>query len=939
MTDEPKVTFASTILVEKNPAEAMEALTVRGEQLKEINHQLAEWLTAYGRLRLKYSDELKKLVTKGDELFVNSSDGLLHNKQVDSMGLCTPMWNSVLQIARDEVKYFDSTTRMMGRDMIAPLKLYTRRNSSKLVEMDEIKDIANLISKSEKGNSDSLTQEKTQWSERAPNFFETFENYDYNRLILLKDVFLKFQTDISDVLAVFKKDNEAGIEHVLSFNPNDEIKRYASAVQGKVLLQEVADGSRTTRKSDKLSHKHGKGVEGSGSHDEDHRSRSHSVTSSARAPSLSSEMSSNTVLRRRTVTSRASSRRLSIFKGYRKHANGTSDVAPASPSKSIGGFTNEPLNNVSSASSGRFGGHSGKKERKKRGMRSRIGKFLHHRKRNTEEETNGHSESSESASVANSHVSHASTRNAAEVEPTVAPIAEGQSTDAPKSDTLSKSGALPEPDAAPKKDGEKANSKPEDLEDNESHNQNVSITPQFPAMKPTKRSDSLVSSKKSFVDMNLNLGSAKKHETASVVTAADKVASNSKELEGKVQSEDSAEAKALPAIPAEQHLDVAAKPTASEPVRSPFLPAEASARPPPPIARKHATQTPDDVSTVRSSTERTAPMPPAQRRISTIGLQPARTGTLSNQGTGLSGNVTGGGGLVSGQIIHPSLTQPGLNASVVELFNATYKSGQCVRSNAIGEVAFSYILDEPVKKIPSKINMSLRSKSGKPLPNFVVNTLFLQQNDSDPTSFVVSQPAQINLRTVGGLKYMLNNPEPPLIVQPVWRHEPNKSTVIISLRPSAKLGEYLQNNEIVLSNVLVSVSIQDAHSTSAATKPSGSFNRDKARVTWSLPAGIRFDSMKKEERFIARFITDGIAKESESGIQVRFTINNDDGAGAVGGLNSDLEITAMDDKPIENPFKSSTSLDQEDGSPSPTPQWSIVPTLKTIVAGGYSGHV
>ena len=925
LSDEPKVTFASTILVEKSPVEAMEALNIRGEQLKEINHQLAEWLTAYGRLRLKYSDELKKLVTRGEGLLTGDTDRLLHNDKVDSMGLCTPMWNSVLQIARDEVKYFDSTTRMMGRDMIAPLKLYTRRNNPKLVEMDEIKGIASSISSSNADNgSSSLTKKKTQWSERAPAFFETFENYDYNRLILLKDVFLKFQTEISDVLADLKKDNEAGIEHVLSFNPNDEIKRYASAIQKKTLLLDMADGTHKGKKSDKSLQKNEESLEGSGNHNEAHeRLRSHSTTSSARAPSLSSEVSSNTVIRRRMAASKPSSRRLSIFKSYKKHTDELNNVPPATPAKNGNGFTNEPSRRMSSASSNRFSTHSGKKEKKKRGMRSRLGNFLHHKKKNNGEDTNGHGESSESTS----RVSRASTGNTAEAEHTIAPIAEGHAAEAQNSDVVIN------------KDGEKTESKSEGTNESKSgHLPEIPITPQFPAMKPTKRSDSFVSSKKSSVDNDLNLSSGKKINTADTAALSDKETLKSEKPSAEAQSEHSAAATPKATAPADQKSASSEKPISSESTTLPPLPSASFARPPPPTARKHAVQTSDGANTNRSNTERTPPVPPAQRRISTIGLQPARTGTLSNQGTGLSGNITGGGGLISGQIVHPSLTHPGLNASIVELFNATYKSGHCVRSNAIGEVAFSYILDEPVKKIPSKINMSLKSKSGKELPNFVVNTLFLEQSEKDPISFTVSQPAQINLRTVGGLKYMLNGPEPPLIVQPVWKHDPTKSTVIISLRPSAKLDDYLQSNELVLSNVLISVSIQDAHAKSAATKPSGSFNREKARVTWSLPAGILFDSMKKEERFIARFITDGVAKESESGIQVRFTINNDDGAGAVGGLNDDLEITVMDDDPVENPFKSSTSLDQKDGSSSPSPEWSIVPTLKTIVAGGYSGH-
>ena len=285
---------------------------------------------------------------------------------------------------------------------------------------------------------------------------------------------------------------------------------------------------------------------------------------------------------------------------------------------------------------------------------------------------------------------------------------------------------------------------------------------------------------------------------------------------------------------------------------------------------------------------------------------------------------------MGGQIMHPSLTTPGLNSSIVELFNATFKDGKLARSNAIGEVAFSFIVDETNKKLPNEIGLQISSKSNGLLPNFMVNPMFLQQSATSPGSFSISDPTQISMRTVGGLKYMLNNPTPPIVITPIWKHEDKQSTVIISIKPTSELESYLAHESLSLSNIMVSVSIQNAVVLSAATKPPGSLNKEKGRVTWILPHPIVFNFSKKEERLVARFITNSRASESDTGVQMRFNISNEDGAGRIDFLNTDMEIKASGVSMVEDPFGDGISKQIDD--------WSEVPTLKSLVAGSYSGH-
>lgn len=881
MTDnlpsESKDIYSSTILVEKSPAEGIKAIQLRKSQIKETNHQIAEWLTSYGRLRLRYVDTLNKLLKEGETIFTDPSNQKLQNKTIDSLGLCAPMWDSVLKIAHDETKYFDSTTRMMGRDMIAPLKLYTRRNDGSLANLPELTNVASKIE--ETGDGPSGSSAKTEWSERAPQFFATFEQYDYNRLILLKDVFLKYQTEISDVLASIKKHNEAGIEHVLSFNPNDEINRFCRAAE-KVVIPAKVDNSQRLE---------GKDV-----------SSPHELSAGVKGTSLTAVPSSDGTIKRRTVVQRPVSKRMSIFGGYLRHNEKSKESPERSRSNSLGSVPEVPAARRASAASSAFSlstfHHDQKPNKKKR--HSKFGRFLHRHKKDKQASARSRSssitESSEAGSIATEHTKHehSSTPLKKEITNEVAP-----SKSADKDVTVKQADQkLPEQKKAEKQ---------------------TKITTSFPAMRPTK----LVGSTN-----EVNSESAKSMKIKPVERKIDPKPVEAKPVEAKP-------VEAPETVPAKPNQVESPEITSAQTYATPTTQAKTAASPPiPPSSRKTMT---DTVPPIKERNPRAAPVPPAQRRSISESLVPAKTGSLSAQGTGLAGNVTGGGGLISGQIVHPSLTKPGLNASIVELFNASFKGGECVRSNAMGEIAFSYILDGAVKKIPTKINLKIESKSKKELPNFVVNTLFLDQQGASNGIFVISDPSQINLRTVGGLKYMLNGPSAPLIVQPVWKHEATKSTVIISLRISPSLDDFLKTHKIILSNVLVSVAIHGATATAAATKPAGSFNKRKNRVTWNLPAGIVFDSVKKEERLIARFITDGLAKESDSGVQVRFTINNDEGASIACGLNNDLVISAKTKDPVEDPFSSATNVND---SSTLSSEWSHVPTLKTIVAGGYSGH-
>lgn len=915
--NEQRVVYSSSILFEKKPIEAMEALVIRRQQAKIINKELAEWFTAYGRLRLHYVDELKKIHKRGQTLFTDASPAL-QNQKLDALGLCNPLWSDTLNILNDEINLFDQSTRKMGRDMIAPLRLFTRNNDSNLAEMDELSQLAAKLAHPHGSNPEIYEDE---WSRKAPYFFEIFENYDYQRLFLLKDIFLKYQTDVSDVLSKFKKDNENGLEHVLNFNVDDEIKRFSDdVIQSNIPIEnikavdDIVDKSRTStdgfttspssnepsatfnnhsnkRHSSLLSPRRFH-IKKNDHENEENESNDHSKEVESIKPKGRRHTSSNSILSSNTTQNNDEKKKEknsmrskfgSIFKSHKKQGKESEYSQPAT----IHEPDSSSINTETTTNSSRYAGNS--QRQRNQSVASNSNRY---RQQQQQDDSAYKNEPSSYSNTNSSNVDPSSPRRSSH------PYRE--STDYSSNNVNSK--PLPQ---YPENNNQSQQSPTKQPQLQQPGVQKkLSDSSLYEPMRPTKRSDSLSSNNAPQIALN-----------SPITTTNDSTNINSASLTNST---------GLTSLqPINRGMD-------NIPESAPLV----SSPPPPPSSRKHIMS---ELAVPTASTSRlphgNLPITPIQRRSVSNDqpLQPAATGTHQPESTNnlLAKNTTGGGSLMGGQIMHPSLTTPGLNSSIVELFNATFKDGKLMRSNAIGEVAFSYIVTEANKNLPSEIGVQITSKSNSVLPNFMVNPMFLQQKNT-LGSFTISDPTQISMRTVGGLKYMLNNPTPPIVITPIWKHEDKQSTVIISIKPINGLEDYLTTESLTLSNVMVSVSIHGAIVSSAATKPSGSLNREKGRVTWILPNPITFNSSKKEERLVARFITNQKATESDTGVQVRFNISNEDGAGRIDFLNTDMEIKASGVNMVEDPFGDGINKQVDD--------WSEVPTLKSLVAGSYSGH-
>ncbi|SGZ51217.1 CIC11C00000005541 [Sungouiella intermedia] len=303
-----------------------------------------------------------------------------------------------------------------------------------------------------------------------------------------------------------------------------------------------------------------------------------------------------------------------------------------------------------------------------------------------------------------------------------------------------------------------------------------------------------------------------------------------------------------------------AQATSPEPIVTPSANSSRPAPPPPPsrkvhniVSDSHATTSQRDVSS------HTQPNLSSARELF---VQPHYTGgraSLISQTTGNSlfkqndyfkhfGSTDG-------------FVADGLNTSVAEIVNANFQSGKLTKAVVLGEIAFNYNSSEPLDSydvfIPTKFT------------KFLLNDKLLQQTGEGLYKLDIPQ---IQSKTLGGVKYMkdLNQQDLPLLIKQVWRFEPHQASLIIklSLNPS-------YNKSVEFENVAISATLDSSvTSTSASSKPEGTFNKDSNRISWKYTKPLVLSPQAPELKLIARILTDGEAKEAASGVQVKFSISS-----------------------------------------------------------------
>lgn len=332
------------------------------------------------------------------------------------------------------------------------------------------------------------------------------------------------------------------------------------------------------------------------------------------------------------------------------------------------------------------------------------------------------------------------------------------------------------------------------------------------------------------------------------------------------------------------------------------IPVASGSKPPPPPSRKVMQHAP--ASPVRQRSDVNSQMfhnlPQARDSV----IAPRRD--LASMGTipagGLVAQDTGNSLMRQDLFKHFDnanyVSSTGLNSSIAEVINATFKDGKVTKSQIVGEVAFNYKLSEQDNLAPTEpILLQVPNKFNK----LIVNRDIME--DLGDNLFRLS-PLSITSKTLGGLKYLVNLPESqtPIIIQQIWKYEEHQASLMINL----KLNSNIQTR-VAIENLVVTVALNpNVVSASASSKPQGSFNKEKSRITWRYNQPLVLGGNgPSEEKLIARFMTNGKGSEHESGVQIKFQIH---------------------DSPLRNTMILDYNKQQE------------VPSVTSLISGNYSGH-
>ncbi|KAI3402637.2 SYP1 [Candida oxycetoniae] len=285
-----------------------------------------------------------------------------------------------------------------------------------------------------------------------------------------------------------------------------------------------------------------------------------------------------------------------------------------------------------------------------------------------------------------------------------------------------------------------------------------------------------------------------------------------------------------------------------------------------------------------SSSVRDSFMPPFSSTSRSSFLDPS-TRSLTSQDTG---------SLIKNEFKHFNLNEAtrGLNSSIAEIVNATFKDGQLVSSQVVGEVAFNYngTYDQ---SSPIVVNVPYD------FDKLIVNKTFMEELGNHNYKI---DPVSITSKTLGGLKYLQKTNQVPLSIHQIWKYEPHQSSLLLSIRSN------VDEEDLVLDNFVVSASLnQDIQATSASSRPQGVFNKDKNRITWKYHSPLTLKP-HGEEKLIVRFMTNGQGSEHEQGIQIKFAIHN----------------------PAKSAIKYCSIYNSSNGAE--------IPTFRNLISGHYSSH-
>ena len=278
---------------------------------------------------------------------------------------------------------------------------------------------------------------------------------------------------------------------------------------------------------------------------------------------------------------------------------------------------------------------------------------------------------------------------------------------------------------------------------------------------------------------------------------------------------------------------------------------------------------------------------------------------------------------------HADMQEPGLNASIVETVSASFAQGQVTKSIVVGEMA---LVHNALEGSPAQASDNVRLDNFPVLEKVAPNPTFITPAASGSGEYSVNL-SQVN-KTQVAFKYQVHLEENtmashvPMLLNPVWRVEPNQASVILQYSFNSAFASSGGRN-VSLKNVFIFVSIEGAKATGCQSKPAGTFRRERSMIYWNLGDVLLDGYAQAPQKLLARFSTEGEARAGS--IEARWEISgpNATGLGSGLGLSSQRQGGGREESGSD-PFA--------DGGTSPGlgEGWKEVPVVRKLVSGKYA---
>ena len=320
-----------------------------------------------------------------------------------------------------------------------------------------------------------------------------------------------------------------------------------------------------------------------------------------------------------------------------------------------------------------------------------------------------------------------------------------------------------------------------------------------------------------------------------------------------------------------------------------------------------------------------SPALPGGGSSSTSASKPAAVAALANEAsTAASDNQSVRSGNSLGTlptVKHPEMSQPGLNASIIETVTATFEAGEVKQTQISGEIAFAYNggADQPStfssvflfihlwnqprtrKKLTKTANETIRISNFPSLSVIGPNRIFVHSTSADQNDQYTLDLSHLSSRASIAFTYRIHSDDPsgvdlgayaPLLIKPAWKPKGDKLELLMTygLAPSCTLAK-----PIKLANVVI-FATYEGRAMGCQTKPSATHLRDKHIVYWRLNDLLLQD--ESQQRIVCRIL--GSEELKPGSVQARWELPLDGPEGSTKGISVRRLVPGKDVE--EDPF-------------------------------------